>query len=98
MKRKEFDDLCVLFEKRMRVYSEEDSYWSIHVVNSGMGSITFLKETLERYQSIKCSQIQEYINEYIQLMKCKLDISAQIRLFQLVLKIDTFLIENANFY
>ena len=98
MKRRGSNDLCVLFEKRMKFYSEEDSYWSIYVVNSGMGSVAFLKETLERYRSIKMLPIQDYLDEYIRLMDSTLNVSAQIRLFQLVLKIDTFLIENANFY
>jgi len=96
MKRRVSDDLCVLFEKKMRMYSEEDSYWSIYVVNSGMGSISFLKEILDRYQTIKCAPIQDYLDEYIMIMtnEAKLNIDTQIKLFQLVLKIDRYLIDS----
>jgi hypothetical protein len=99
MKRRCSDELCVLFEKRIRMYTEEDCYWSIYVVNSGMGSISFLRETLDRYKTIKCNQIQKYLDQYIMIMtsEVKLNIDSQIKLFQLVLKIDTFLIENYIF-
>jgi hypothetical protein len=97
MKRRVSDDLCILFDKKMRIYSQEDLYWSIHVVNSGMGSIAFLKETLDRYKLLQCVPIQDYLDEFIMIMTRKITLNDQIRLFQLVLKIDTYLIEIENF-
>jgi hypothetical protein len=56
MKRRVSNDLCVLFEKKMRMYSEEDSYWSIYVVNSGMGSISDTSTLHNITQMVKLCQ------------------------------------------
>lgn len=83
-------------KKHMHFYSIEDSYLSIDIINSGLASNSFFQKTLERYTSLPTeSCIQEYMDEFRIIMTWtdKLNTDDKIRLLQLILKIDTYLIE-----
>jgi hypothetical protein len=79
----------------MHCYSIEDSFLSIDIINSGLASNSFFQETLDRYNSLDTMSIQDYIDEFRIIMTWtdKLNTDDKIRLLQLILKIDTYLIE-----
>jgi hypothetical protein len=109
MKRKSEEELSDRFSKILRInqnYNINDSYESLFILQSGMGSLEYLQNTFNRFNSYfnYNNNTHHYENELPKLLQLFLDTYSnniitvqntelQIQLFQLIFKIDTLLIK-----